>query len=144
MNGYRGDSLRRGECQRGVSLIEVLVALVIASIGLLGVAALVMGALRATTQAEQNAVASVVAYDVADRFWLASAAGVDDCDLDEIGGLRADDQVSALPGATFNLSEEDGDCVFQVFWEAGTRAGDGDDAIDLACRYRFSFPGGVD
>ena len=53
--------------QRGATLVEVLVALLVLSIGLLGVAALQVSALQTNRGAHVRSQASVLAYDIADR-----------------------------------------------------------------------------
>ena len=53
--------------QRGTTLIETLVALVVLSIGLLGIAALQMTSLRNNRGAHLRSQAQVMAYDIADR-----------------------------------------------------------------------------
>lgn len=62
VNG-KGASIR----QRGVSLVEVLVTLVIVAFGLLGVAGLLTTGLRNHHSAHARSVASMLAYDMADR-----------------------------------------------------------------------------
>lgn len=52
---------------RGFTLIEVLVSLVVLSMGLLGVAALQLTSLRNNTSAAQRSQATFLAYDIADR-----------------------------------------------------------------------------
>jgi type IV pilus assembly protein PilV len=52
---------------RGFTLIEALVALVVLSIGLLGVAALQLTALRNNSSASFRTQATYLAYDIADR-----------------------------------------------------------------------------
>lgn len=51
----------------GVTLIEILVAILILSFGLLGSAGLQMAGLRATLAANQRTTATILAYDAADR-----------------------------------------------------------------------------
>jgi len=53
--------------QRGVTLIETLVALLVLSIGLLGVAGLQMTSLQNNRGAHMRSQASVLAYAIADR-----------------------------------------------------------------------------
>lgn len=53
--------------QRGFSLIEVLIAVVVLSIGLLGIAALQGVSLRAGNEAQARTEASLAAYDLLDR-----------------------------------------------------------------------------
>jgi type IV pilus assembly protein PilV len=53
--------------QNGVSLIEVLVAVVVLSIGLLGLAGLQAGGMRVGQSSFHRSQASQLAYDIADR-----------------------------------------------------------------------------
>jgi type IV pilus assembly protein PilV len=52
---------------RGMTLIEALVALVVLSVGLLGVAGMQMTALRNNLGAHLRSQATVLAYDISDR-----------------------------------------------------------------------------
>jgi type IV pilus assembly protein PilV len=52
---------------RGVGLIEVLIALVVLSVGLLGLAALQASALKLAHQADIRSQATFLAYEMADR-----------------------------------------------------------------------------
>lgn len=53
--------------QSGFSMIEVLISIVIASIGLLGLAGMQVTGLKNNQSAYQNSQATVLAYDLADR-----------------------------------------------------------------------------
>ncbi|HCS45490.1 MAG TPA: type IV pilus modification protein PilV [Pseudomonas sp.] len=53
--------------QEGMTLIEVLVALVILSVGLLGAAAIQLNALKYTDSSRMSTQASFIAYDLMDR-----------------------------------------------------------------------------
>jgi type IV pilus assembly protein PilV len=53
--------------QRGTTLVETLVALVVLSVGLLGIAALQMTSLRNNRGAHLRSQAQVLAYDITDR-----------------------------------------------------------------------------
>jgi type IV pilus assembly protein PilV len=55
------------KAQRGTTLVETLVALVVLSVGLLGIAALQMASLTNNRGAHLRSQASVLAYDIADR-----------------------------------------------------------------------------
>lgn len=59
----------------GVTLVEILVAILILSFGLLGSAGLQMAGLRAALSANQRTTATLLAYDAADRM-RANMAGV--------------------------------------------------------------------
>lgn len=64
-------SYNRFGIQRGVTLIEVLVALLVLSIGLVGIAALNLFAVRAVHSALQSSAASIVALDAEEWLWEA-------------------------------------------------------------------------
>lgn len=61
---------------RGFTLIEAMVALLVLSIGLLGVAALQLSSLKANTSASVRSQATFLAYDIADRMRVNRAAAV--------------------------------------------------------------------
>ena len=65
--------------QRGFTLLEVMIALLIFSIGLLGLAGLQAGGLRSNNQAQLRTIAVIQAYDMADRI-RANPRGVADGD----------------------------------------------------------------
>jgi len=60
---------------RGVTMLEVLIAILIISIGLLGMAGMQAAGLRANVGASQRSAATMLAYDMADRM-RANMAGV--------------------------------------------------------------------
>jgi len=59
--------------QEGMTLIEVLVALLILTVGLLGAAAIQLNALKYTDSARMTTQASFIAYDMMDRIRANSA-----------------------------------------------------------------------
>lgn len=59
----------------GFSLVEVLVAVVVLAVGLLGLAALQIKGLQSAHAAYQRTLASIIAQDAAERLWLARASG---------------------------------------------------------------------
>lgn len=62
---------------RGFSLVEVLVALLVLSIGLLGLAGLQAGSVQANNSAYLRSQATVLAYDLLDRMRANRAAALD-------------------------------------------------------------------
>jgi len=64
---------RQGK-QNGMTLVEVLVALVILGVGLLGAAAFQLNALKHTDSARMTSQASFIAYDLMDRIRANAAA----------------------------------------------------------------------
>ncbi len=65
----------RQHLQRGFTLLEVLIALLVLSIGLLGLAGLQSIGLRSTHGASLTSQASMLAYDMADRIRANPDAG---------------------------------------------------------------------
>lgn len=65
---YRVKLTRR---TRGMSLIEVLIALLVLSIGLAGMAALHLNSLTGVHSAHYRSLASTIALDFEERLWLA-------------------------------------------------------------------------
>lgn len=59
--------------QRGVSLIEVMIAVFISAVGLLGAAAMQLNALKYTDSALMTSQANFIAYDIVDRMRANSA-----------------------------------------------------------------------
>ena len=100
----------------GFTLLEVLIALVVLSIGLLGIAALQGVGLRTSHGAYLTSQASLLAYDMADR-------------------IRANPGMIALGGAIATL---DGDCDLDV---SGLALSDAD-RIEWSCSVQTLLPVG--
>lgn len=75
--------------QRGVTLIEVLVALVVVAVGLLGAANLQVRALQSQQNSYNATVANLIAKDVKERMWLLMVSA------DESGVYRSCSDLSA-------------------------------------------------
>lgn len=67
--------------EAGFTMIEILVAIIIVSFGLLGVAGLLITGLQFTTSAQQRATATLLAYDMVDRI----RANLDQTNMIEVG-----------------------------------------------------------
>ncbi|MDR5865963.1 type IV pilus modification protein PilV [Halomonas koreensis] len=67
----------------GFSLIEVLVALLLLSVGVLGLAGLQLESLQSSHVAYQRAIASLAAQDAQERLWLAFADKTERVESDE-------------------------------------------------------------
>jgi type IV pilus assembly protein PilV len=78
--------------QRGFSLIEALIALVVLSIGLIGVAAMQLKALQSANAGYQRSVASVAAVDAQERLWgeLTSLEAGQTCEDIDTSDLQAE------------------------------------------------------
>ena len=99
---------------RGLTLIEVLAALVVMSIGLIGLAALHMTSLKTAHSAHYRSVATVIAIDAEERLWL-ELADTPPEQAPDIVAVRAEWQEHwgasgvRMPGLTMDLVEEDPD-----------------------------------
>lgn len=91
--------------QSGLSLIEVMVALVVLSIGLLGIALLQMRALQSTHAAYQATLASIMATDAEERLWLDRAEGVVDPEAGRLANWSAD-WSGVLPATASTITAE--------------------------------------
>ena len=77
---------RKKSLQAGMTLIEVLVAMLILSTGFLGAAAVQVSALKYTSSAHMKTQASFIAYDMMDRIRANAGADYSVAALDQIQG----------------------------------------------------------
>jgi len=80
--------------QSGFTLIEIMITLIIVSIGLLGMASLQMNSLRSNQGAYLRSQASMLSYDMADRMRANSARAI----AGDYNGFDTDGTVPADPG----------------------------------------------
>ncbi|WP_280553743.1 prepilin-type N-terminal cleavage/methylation domain-containing protein [Halomonas sp. 25-S5] len=132
---------------RGFTLVEALVALVILSIGLLGVAAMQLKALQGAHMGYQRALASIIAIDVQEFSWeLLASTGTCPPDDDLTGWLGTDgDGWSGLLPSVENASSISGGpdtgCVYSVTLTWGdSRLADGESVGTFD--YEFKLPSG--
>ena len=76
--GHWGSGHKGFGAMCGAGLIEVLITLVVLSVGLLGLAALQASALKLSTQADNRSQATFLAYEMADRMRANRAAALAD------------------------------------------------------------------
>lgn len=123
-------------CQRGVTLIEVLVTLLVVSVGLLGVAAMQGLALSNSHGAHHHTLATTIAYDALDRARAeldgrVILGSVPTAVRTSIQQVYADERYnSRFPGGvTVVLQSVDADLVVTVSWNderLGENTGAGD------------------
>ena len=124
-------------CQAGFSLVEALIALLVLSVGLLGLAALQLSGMQSTHSAYQRTIASVMATDAAERIWIKVGQldegealtqphiqGVRDEWLEQwgTGSVEGDPGISAvsLPDITgSDIRCEGNECEIIVQWAEG-------------------------
>lgn len=128
--------------QRGVSLVEVLVASVVLSIGLLGLAGLQASGLRVGQSSIHRSQAAQLAYDIVERMRVNSvgAAGYEialNADAPDGTSVAARDlqdwrrRLRALPAGTGSIAVDGTQVTVIVQWDdargAGALRGDGAD-----------------
>ena len=112
--------------QQGLSLIEVLIALVVLAFGLMGVAAMQIKALQSATEGYQRSIAVVAAVDAQERIWnllardsnceAIEASAVSALEDDWIEHWSADTNANPLRGANWDNSDVrmSGGCEFTI------------------------------
>jgi type IV pilus assembly protein PilV len=88
--------MRTNKLARGTTLIETLVALLVLSIGLLGVAGLQMSSLQNNRGAHLRSQAQVLAYDIADRMRANRNVALAGGYLIGFGGAAAGSTIEAI------------------------------------------------
>lgn len=125
----------------GFSLLEVLIALLVLSIGILGIATLVLQSLGASHRASQSTIAALVALDVNERGWIQVAEEDIDCqDWSELTGLDGNSHPyqdeGYLPGAEIAVTGGPlRDCEVTITWPDRGEDGDG-----YVFSHEFSLP----
>lgn len=88
---------------RGLTLVEILIALLVLSIGLLGLAGLQTMSLKFNTSAYHRTQATALAYDMADRMRANRQAALNN----EYNTAFGEPQVCGVPGGGGSLPEQD-------------------------------------
>ncbi len=115
---------RQHKAQRGFSLVEVLVTMLVVSIGLLGIAGLIVTSMKNNHSAQSRSQASVLANDIIDRMRAnRSVAEVSPSPYQIALGDEAD-ATQGVPGA--DLAE------WLAAVEAGVPSGQGAVSFDAA------------
>ncbi len=68
-----------GDRQKGFTLLEVLIAVLVLSIGLLGVAAMQMKSMQSAHLSYQRSIANLAAQDAVERLWIALEGASNEC-----------------------------------------------------------------
>jgi type IV pilus assembly protein PilV len=147
------------QCQRGLTLIEAMIALLVVSIGLLGIASLQITAMNQNASSLHHSQAVWYAYNMSDRirsnitqFANYNGINTDDNDYsmdcmasrcsaaDMITADAADweTMISNLPGGVGVISNPGNELLVTVMWDddgtgAGGTACGGDPNVDLTC-----------
>lgn len=150
-------SLRLGSAQRGTSLLEVLISVLIMAVGLLGIAAMQATALRNSQGSTERSQAVIMSYSIVDAMRanrVAAIAGQYNtggwmCALPAAGTLAGNDRRDWLQGMRRSLTNNAADatvcgsitctaatgiCVVGVRWDE-SRAGSTSGAINGAAQH---------
>lgn len=119
----------------GFTMVELLVAVLVLSIGLLGLAGLQAAGLRNNQSAYQRSQATILAYDIADRMranQAAAAAGAYNIALGAAGGggsVAADDltewkdnMAALLASGDGSVTNNGGNFIILVQWDDNRNA----------------------
>jgi len=135
--------MRSSQSQHGSSLIEVLVTLVVISLGLLGLAGLQLYSMQNTNSATQRYVATTLAYDILERMRsnrLQALAGSYDIALGATGSagsvagddlLAWKDSLAVLPAGDGSISVQGREVTILVQWSDAARADPEDPELAL-------------
>lgn len=128
--------------ERGVSLLEILIAVFITAIGVLGAAAMQLNALKYTDSSRISSQASFIVYDVLDRM-RANADSVNDYALANIAtapatapNIQSRDlmdfaaAVSQLPDGDGSIAVTPDDVTVTVSWSEQRAGGTDDDGSE--------------
>lgn len=149
--------MKRVHLQRGASLIEVLVAVVILAVGLLGVAGMQMSALRSNQSAYERSVATFLASSIAERMSANRAAalagqynlgmGSGSCPVPAGGTLAQEDMRSWItelqdtgmlgPHGCGSVACNAGLCVITVRWQDDRAAVAGGETPQIVVEVRL-------
>ena len=112
-----------------MSLVEVLVSLVVFSIGVLGVVGLQARAVQYSVDAEDRNRAALLVNDIVSQMWLQQTVSLDKPTITAWQTRVRDAAVSGLPNAAATIGEADANGVVSVTitWRSPSkRTADGD------------------
>lgn len=117
-------AVRARRSLRGFGLIEVLMALLLFSIGVLGMVAMQARASQFSTQAEDRGRAALLANDLIATMWTRGTTSLDNATLSAWQDRVADPSVDGLPDGEGEVSDPDADGVvtITISWRAPGRA----------------------
>jgi type IV pilus assembly protein PilV len=99
---------------RGLSMIEVLVAVVLISFGILGLVSLQARAVQVSVSAEDSQRAALLASEIAATMWGENTVSLDAAVVEAWADRVADPAVAGLPNATGTVEVDAGGDVARV------------------------------
>jgi type IV pilus assembly protein PilV len=115
---------RRRRNTRGMSMIEVLVAIVLISFGILGLVSLQARAVQFSVSAEDSQRAALLAGELAATMWGANSVTLDADVIDAWTDRLSDPSVAGLPNATGTVVVDAGGDIARITvqWRANHAA----------------------
>ncbi len=143
----------KSKYQRGVSLMEILISLLVLSVGLLGLAALQGVSLKANHGAYQKSQATFLAYDIVDRLRANRTQAIaESYDIDISGGSLGGTTLAAadvndwltslsnlLPSGDGSINcDNAGSCTVVVQWNVEREGGTAQDSSATVQQFSFT------
>jgi type IV pilus assembly protein PilV len=125
MNRPRHQSARNRRQQAGVMLIEALIAILLFSLGILGLIGLQARATQLSVDAEDRNRASLLANDVASIMWLKKSVTLTTAELEGWQARVADRAVTGLPNGEGDVDPVSGTtnaADITITWRAPSRS----------------------
>ena len=95
---------RNGRTQRGVALLESLMALLIFSVGLLGLLGLEARVMSTSTNSENRNRAAMIAGEVASQMWLQNTVSATNAFVLAAKANAGNQALGGLPGGVVNIT----------------------------------------
>ena len=108
----------QSKLQRGVSMIEVLVVIVLFSFGLIGMVGLQAKAVQTSVSAEDSSRAALLANDMASAMWAANTVTLPSADISTWNTRVADPSSRGLPNGAGTVTVSAGVATITVTWRA--------------------------
>jgi type IV pilus assembly protein PilV len=114
--------VNRKKLQSGVMLIEVMVSILIFSIGILGLVGLQTVATQNATNAEDRTIAATLANDMVAQMWIKKTANPSSSSISgDITTWKTNVTGSSLPNATGAVTRTNGITSVTVTWKAPSK-----------------------
>lgn len=115
-------STSRKDKQSGIFLIEVMISILIFSIGVLGLVGLQAIAIQNSANAEGRTLASTLANDIVSQMWVRKTSSLSSPELSaDITAWQDRVQSSRLPDAEGEVTEGAGITTVTVSWKAPSK-----------------------